>query len=249
MDDEAPLLRVEDLHKIYSLGETRVHALRGVTLAIERGGFVAIMGASGSGKSTFMNLLGCLDRPSAGRYLLEGVDVASLDKRALAAIRNRKLGFVFQGFNLLPRTSALENVSLPTLYSAIGKAERRSRAQAALALVGLVDRALHYPSQLSGGQQQRVAIARALVNRPSILLADEPTGNLDSRTSVEIMEVFQELNDGGLTIVLVTHERDIAQFAKRVLVFRDGSVRKDERVANRPRAREVLATLPALDDE
>ena len=219
-----------------------------MTLAIERGGFVAIMGASGSGKSTFMNLIGCLDRPTSGRYLLEGIDVATLDKRTLAAIRNRKLGFVFQGFNLLPRTTALENVALPTLYSAIGKAERKARAYAALELVGLADRALHYPSQLSGGQQQRVAIARALVNRPAILLADEPTGNLDSRTSVEIMGVFQELNDGGLTIVLVTHEHDIAQFAKRVLVFRDGAIRRDAPVANPPRARDLLATLPALDD-
>ena len=247
--EEVPLLRVEDLHKVYSLGETKVHALRGVTLAIERGGFVAIMGSSGSGKSTFMNLLGCLDRPTAGRYLLEGVDVATLDKRTLAGIRNRKLGFVFQGFNLLPRTTALENVSLPTLYSSIGKAERKARAHAALELVGLADRMLHYPSQLSGGQQQRVAIARALVNRPSVLFADEPTGNLDSRTSVEIMEVFQTLNDGGLTIVLVTHEHDIAQFAKRVLVFRDGSVRRDSSAATRPRAREVLATLPVLDED
>ncbi len=248
MEDEAPLLLVEDLHRIYSLGETQVHALRGVSLAIERGSFVAIMGSSGSGKSTFMNLLGCLDRPTSGRYLLEGVDVARRDKHALAGIRNTKLGFVFQGFNLLPRTTAFENVSLPTLYSTLGKAERRARTQAALALVGLADRALHYPSQLSGGQQQRVAIARALVNRPAILLADEPTWNLDSRTSVEIMQVFQELNDSGLTIVLVTHEHDIALFAHRVLVFRDGAVRKDYAVASPPRAREVLATLPELDD-
>jgi putative ABC transport system ATP-binding protein len=242
------ILRVENVHKYYDLGETRVHALRGIDAEVERGGFAAIMGASGSGKSTFMNILGCLDRPSSGRYLLEGTDVSNLDKRALAAIRNGKLGFVFQGFNLLPRTTALENVQLPTLYTRITKAEREERARAALDLVGLADRARHFPSQLSGGQQQRVAVARALVNRPSILLADEPTGNLDSRTAVEIMEVFQELNEQGLTIVLVTHEPDISQFAKRVIVFRDGRIRKDERVANRPRARDVLVTMPTLED-
>jgi putative ABC transport system ATP-binding protein len=242
------VIRVEDVHKYYDMGETRVHALRGVSADIEAGGFVAIRGASGSGKSTFMNLLGCLDRPSTGRYLLEGTDVAGLDKRTLAGIRNRKLGFVFQGFNLLARTTALENVALPTLYSPIDKAERRRRAVEALALVGLADRSTHFPSQMSGGQQQRVAIARALVNGPSILLADEPTGNLDSRTSVEIMEVFQDLNDKGLTIVMVTHEPDIAQFAKRTLVFKDGTIRKDEPVVNRPQAHEVLQTLPALED-
>jgi putative ABC transport system ATP-binding protein len=242
------ILAVEELHKYYELGETRLHALRGINASVEEGGFVAIMGASGSGKSTFMNILGCLDRPSSGRYVLEGADVSSLDKRQLAAIRNRKLGFVFQGFNLLARTTALENVQLPTLYTPITKSERESRARAALEMVGLGDRARHFPSQLSGGQQQRVAIARALVNHPSILLADEPTGNLDSRTSVEIMEIFQELNDHGLTIVLVTHEHDIAQFAKRVVVFRDGRIRKDDPVAQRPRARDVLATMPTLED-
>jgi putative ABC transport system ATP-binding protein len=210
------VLCVEDVHKYYDLGETRVHALRGVSLAIDRGEFVAIMGASGSGKSTFMNMLGCLDRPSTGRYLLEGTDVSQHDKKALAFIRNQKIGFVFQGFNLLARTTALENTELPTLYTKIDQAERQKRAAEALAMVGLADRAHHFPSQMSGGQQQRVAIARALVNRPSILLADEPTGNLDSRTSVEIMEIFQNLNDKDLTIVLVTHEHDIAQFAKRV---------------------------------
>lgn len=239
---------VRDAHKYYDLGETRVHALRGVSLEIQRGEFVAIMGASGSGKSTFMNILGCLDRPSSGRYLLEGIDVSQHDKRALAQIRNQKIGFVFQGFNLLARTTALENTELPTLYTKIEKIERRKRAVEALTLVGLADRMEHFPSQMSGGQQQRVAVARALVNRPSILLADEPTGNLDSRTSVEIMEVFQDLNDKGLTIVMVTHEHDIAQFAKRVLVFRDGKIRKDEPVIHRPRAAEVLKTLPTLED-
>jgi putative ABC transport system ATP-binding protein len=242
------VLRVEDVHKYYDLGETRVHALRGVSLAIERSEFVAIMGASGSGKSTFMNMLGCLDRPSAGRYLLEGTDVSQHDKKALALIRNQKIGFVFQGFNLLARTTALENTELPTLYTKIDQAERKKRAAEALAMVGLADRAHHFPSQMSGGQQQRVAIARALVNRPSILLADEPTGNLDSRTSVEIMEIFQNLNDKGLTIVLVTHEPDIAQFAKRVLVFRDGKIRKDDPVLNRPKASQILQTLPTLED-
>ena len=242
------VIRVEEVHKYYDLGETRVHALRGVSVAVGRGEFVAIMGASGSGKSTFMNILGCLDRPSSGRYLLEGMDVSQHDKRALALIRNQKIGFVFQGFNLLARTTALENTELPTLYAKIDKVERQKRASEALAMVGLADRAHHFPSQMSGGQQQRVAVARALVNRPSILLADEPTGNLDSRTSVEIMEILQNLNDKGLTIVLVTHELDIAQFAKRVLVFRDGKIRKDDVAVNRPIAREVLKTLPTLDD-
>ena len=243
-----PVIRVEDAHKIYEMGETRVHALRGVSVSIEAGGFVAIMGASGSGKSTLMNILGCLDRATSGRYVLDGVDVASLSKHELAAIRNRKLGFVFQAFNLIARTSALDNVALPTLYTRIPKEERAARAAESLRVVGLATHAAHFPSQMSGGQQQRAAIARALVNRPSILLADEPTGNLDSRTSVEIMDVLQSLNDAGLTIVMVTHEHDIAQFAKRVIVFRDGRIRKDEAVANRPRARDLLATLPALED-
>src|SRR5437899_10007348 len=189
------VIRVEDVHKYYELGETRVHALRGVSLEIRRVECVAIMGASGSGKSTFMNMLGCLDRPSSGRYLLGGIDVSKHDKRALAQIRNQRIGFVFQGFNLLSRTTALENTELPTLYAHLAKAEREGRAKAALEMVGLGARMDHYPSQLSGGQQQRVAIARALVNKPSILLADEPTGNLDSRTSVEVMEIFQKLND------------------------------------------------------
>jgi putative ABC transport system ATP-binding protein len=256
MDDDAQpvsaippaLLRVEDVHKYYAMGETRVHALRGVSLRVERGDFVAIMGASGSGKSTLMNIIGCLDRPSSGSYWLDGTDVAQLDKRTLAGIRNRKLGFVFQGFNLIARTTALENVALPTLYTAIDKVERRRRAAAALILVGLAERAHHFPSQMSGGQQQRVAIARALVNEPSILLADEPTGNLDSRTSVEIMQVLQNLNRNELTIVMVTHEPDIAQFAKRIVTFRDGMIRRDEAVTNRQDARRVLETMPALED-
>jgi putative ABC transport system ATP-binding protein len=242
------VIRVQDAQKYYELGETRVHALRGVNIEIERGEFVAIMGASGSGKSTFMNILGCLDRLTSGKYFLEGIDVAGYDKKALAQIRNGKLGFVFQGFNLLARTTALENTELPTLYARMDNTERRARATEALRMVGLADRAQHFPSQMSGGQQQRVAIARALVNRPSILLADEPTGNLDSRTSVEIMEIFQDLNDRGLTIVLVTHEPDVSQFAKRVVVFRDGKIAKDEQILNRPRASEVLRTLPSLED-
>src|SRR3989454_7978918 len=223
----AAVIRVEDAHKYYDLGETRVHALRGVSVEIQHGEFVAIMGASGSGKSTFMNMVGCLDRPSSGRYLLEGIDVSKHDKKALAQIRNQKIGFVFQGFNLLARTTALENTALPTLYTKIDNDERQKRAIEALALVGLADRMEHFPSQMSGGQQQRVAVARALVNHPSILLADEPTGNLDSRTSVEIMEVFQDLNDKGLTIVLVTHEHDIAAHAHRQVHLRDGRVESD----------------------
>ncbi len=247
-EDRQPVIRTEDVHKYYELGETRVHALRGVSVSVESGDFVAVMGASGSGKSTFMNLLGCLDRPSTGRYLLDGVDVATLDKARLAGIRNRMIGFVFQGFNLIARTSALENTELPTLYSQMGKVERRERAAKALALVGLEGRAQHTPAQMSGGQQQRVAIARALVMSPSILLADEPTGNLDSRTSVEIMEIFQRLNEEGLTIVLVTHEPDIAQFAKRMVVFRDGRISKDGAIGASASAAAVLETLPRLDD-
>lgn len=246
--DRATVIQVEDIHKYYDLGETRVHALRGVDLQVEPGAFVSVMGASGSGKSTFMNILGCLDKPSAGRYLLEGIEASSLSKKQLSAIRNRKIGFVFQGFNLLPRTTALENVELPTLYARISQAEGERRAREALALVGLSDRTEHFPSQLSGGQQQRVAIARALVNSPSILLADEPTGNLDSRISVEIMDILQKLNDDGLTIVLVTHEPEIAQYATRAIQFRDGRIRRDERIQNRPRASEVLKTLPRLED-
>jgi len=248
VDKAVEVIRVEAMHKYYQLGETRVHAVRGINVTIGRGQFVSIMGASGSGKSTFMNILGCLDRPSSGHYFLEGIDVSEYDKKALALIRNQKIGFVFQGFNLLARTTALENTELPTLYTKMNVRDRKKRASEALALVGLSERAHHFPSQMSGGQQQRVAIARALVNRPSILLADEPTGNLDSRTSVEIMEILQHLNDKGLTIVMVTHEHDIAQFAERVLMFRDGTIRKDDAVLNRPRATEVLKTLPTLED-
>ena len=247
-----PVIEVENLHKIYDLGEVQVHALRGISLTIWPGEFVAIMGASGSGKSTFMNLMGCLDRPTRGRYLLDGQDVAKLSKRELAAIRNRNIGFVFQGFNLLPRTSALENVELPLIYGGVPHEQRMQRAQESLKLVGLEGREEHHPSQLSGGQQQRVAIARALVNNPSILLADEPTGNLDSRTSVEIMEIFQRLNEErGITILLVTHEPDVARFAKRIIMFRDGKVRWDTAVEDRAVASEVLQTLPAIgeDDE
>jgi len=242
------IIQIDDVHKYYDLGETRVHALRGVSLQIERGEFVAIMGASGSGKSTFMNILGCLDKPTKGRYLLEGIEVSSLSKKELAAIRNRKIGFVFQGFNLLSRTTALENVELPTLYAHISKEEGRKRSEQALKLVGLGDRTMHFPSQLSGGQQQRVAIARGLVNRPSILLADEPTGNLDSRTSVEIMDIFQKLNSDGLTVVRVTHEPDVAQFAKRSIEFRDGKIRRDESIHDRPIAADVLKNMPTLED-
>jgi putative ABC transport system ATP-binding protein len=242
------VIQVQDLHKVYQMGETEVHALRGVSLEIKRGEFVAIMGASGSGKSTFMNIAGCLDKPTSGRYLLEGTDVSELDKRQLAGIRNRKIGFVFQGFNLLARTTALENTELPTLYARVDRAERHRRAVEALRMVGLAERMDHFPSQLSGGQQQRVAIARALVNRPSLLLADEPTGNLDSRTSVEVMEILQSLNQEGLTIVLVTHEHDIAQFARRNIIFRDGKVRRDEVIAEPASAAEVLKTLPVLEE-
>jgi putative ABC transport system ATP-binding protein len=242
-------IRVHDVHRIYQLGENRVHALRGINLEIAKGEFVAIMGSSGSGKSTLMNILGCLDRPTSGDYFLDGVNVAQLPKKELAAIRNRRLGFVFQGFNLLARTTALENVELPTLYAKIESDERLRRAKRALEMVGLAERLDHFPSQLSGGQQQRVAIARALVNQPSILLADEPTGNLDSRTSVEIMSILQKLNEEGLTIVLVTHEQDIAQYARRIITFRDGKVRRDERVAQPPRAADVLADMPALEQD
>jgi putative ABC transport system ATP-binding protein len=247
---DGAVIALDHVHKVYDLGEVQVHALRGVSLEIHRGEFVAVMGASGSGKSTLMNILGCLDRPSRGHYYLEGTDVSEMTKAELAQIRNRKIGFVFQQFNLLARTSALENVELPTVYAGVSVAEREKRAWQALERVGLADRAHHYPSQLSGGQQQRVAIARALVNQPSILLADEPTGNLDSRTSVEIMDIFQRLNEEeGLTVVIVTHEHDIAEYAKRALEFRDGKVRRDYSITTRLIASQVLPTLPTIADE
>jgi putative ABC transport system ATP-binding protein len=243
------LIDVQDLAKDYRMGAQTVHALRGVTLTIRAGEFVAVMGPSGSGKSTFMNLLGCLDGPTAGRYLLDGQDVSGLGASALARVRNQKIGFVFQGFNLLARTSALENVELPLLYGSLSSAERRSRANHTLEAVGLSDRADHQPSQLSGGQQQRVAIARALVNTPALILADEPTGNLDTRTSVEIMALLQTLNRQGMTVVLVTHERDIAEYATRVIYFRDGRLQRDERNAQPRDAQAELRDLPPADDE
>jgi putative ABC transport system ATP-binding protein len=245
----AAVIRLENVFKTYDLGEVQVHALRGVSFTVQTGEFVAVMGASGSGKSTLMNILGCLDRPTRGSYFLDGIDVSGMSKTELAHIRNRKLGFVFQQFNLLSRTSALENVALPTVYAGLPQAEREQRARESLERVGLGDRAGHHPSQLSGGQQQRVAIARALVNRPAILLADEPTGNLDSRTSVEIMEILQSLNEEqGLTVVLVTHEPDIALYSKRMLDFRDGKLRRDAIVTGRLSARDVLPNLPSADE-
>jgi putative ABC transport system ATP-binding protein len=248
------LVRVEGLRKSYSVGDVTVHALRGVDLTLSRGSFVAVVGASGSGKSTFMNILGLLDRPSAGHYLLQGEDVSGFDRDRRATLRNRLIGFVFQSFNLLPRTSALENVELPLHYGGNGgtrnPAERHRKAREMLAAVGLADRADHNPSQLSGGQQQRVAIARALVTEPELLLADEPTGNLDSRTSVEIMEILQRLNrERRITVILITHELDIAEYAERVVGFRDGCVVSDDGVARRREAAAEARALPALEVE
>ncbi|HVU31820.1 MAG TPA: ABC transporter ATP-binding protein [Opitutaceae bacterium] len=244
------VVEIKELHKIYDSGEVPVHAVRGVSLEIHRGEFVALMGASGSGTSTLMNMLGCLDRPTRGTYLLDGTDIAKLDRNELADLRNRKLGFVFQGFNLLARTTALENVELPMLYGRhrhVSSRDIRDRALKCLEIVGLANRADHFPNQLSGGQQQRVAIARALVNEPQVLLADEPTGNLDSHTSVEVMGVFQQLNDQGITIVMVTHELDIAHFTRRNLILRDGVVVRDEPVANRSNAEVEMRKLQAAD--
>jgi putative ABC transport system ATP-binding protein len=229
------VIRIEDLVRVYQMGEVEVRALDGVSLRITPGEFVAVMGPSGSGKSTFMNIVGCLDRPTAGRYFLDGVDVSGLDRDARAEIRNGKIGFVFQAFNLLARTSALENVELPLIYSADGQSskQRAEKARRCLDIVGLSGREDHMPSQLSGGQQQRVAIARALINEPKLMLADEPTGNLDTRTSEEVMAVFQNLNEQGKTVVLITHEQDISEYAKRVVVFRDGKLVEDRAVTNR----------------
>jgi putative ABC transport system ATP-binding protein len=238
------VIRVEGLRRVYSTGKTQVQALRGVDLTIDRGEMVAIMGASGSGKSTMMNILGCLDQPTDGRYLLDGVRVDGLSRNALADIRNTKIGFVFQGFNLLPRTSALDNVELPLLYDRTGRVgDTRAMAREALESVGLGDRLDHEPSELSGGQQQRVAIARALVTHPAILLADEPTGNLDSRTSVEVLALFQSLNDRGITIILVTHEPDIARYCRRIVELRDGRILRDVPVFDRHLATADLESL------
>jgi putative ABC transport system ATP-binding protein len=239
------IIEIKGLKKDYQVGEVSVHALRGVDMIIEPGEFVAIMGVSGSGKSTMLNILGCLDKPTGGKYDFDGVDINSLDKDALARLRNNKLGFVFQAYNLLPRTTALENVELPLFYnSRVRSKERKERAVAALESVGLTDRMHHMPNQLSGGQQQRVAIARSLVNDPVIILADEPTGNLDTRTSFEIMELFQSLNDNGRTIIYVTHETDIARFATRNVIFRDGRIQKESQVNDRLFAGAILKTLP-----
>ncbi len=246
---DGSLIQIDHLTKVYQLGEVDVHALRGVSLQVSKGEFVAIMGASGSGKSTFMNILGCLDKPTKGTYILEGIDVGKLSRDELAAIRNEKIGFVFQGFNLLSRTSAIENVELPMFYRSISHKLRKTKAMEALEKVGLGDRCHHYPNQLSGGQQQRVAIARSLVNDPSIILADEPTGNLDSRTSVEVMEIFQGLNSHGITIILVTHEPDIASFAKRQIVFRDGKIKSDRLNGSQRLASDVLKEMPLIDEE
>jgi putative ABC transport system ATP-binding protein len=240
-----PLILAESLTKTYVLGGDELHALDGVSLRVEAGEFVAIMGSSGSGKSTLMNILGCLDRPTSGRYLLAGRDVSQLGRGQLAEIRNQYLGFVFQNFNLLPRTSALENVELPLVYAGIPREERRARARAALERVGLGDRLNHRPAQLSGGQQQRVAIARSIVNQPRLVLADEPTGNLDSKTSVSVMALFQELWKEGLTILYVTHEPDVVRYASRVLVVRDGRILSDTRQSARRAADDVAGTIAA----
>jgi putative ABC transport system ATP-binding protein len=247
---EKTIIEITGLRKDYIVGEVTVHALRGVNMTIREGEFVAIMGVSGSGKSTMLNILGCLDKPSHGEYWLDGVNINTLNRDELAALRNKKLGFVFQAYNLLPRTTALENVELPLFYnSKVKSKERKERAIKALEAVGLSDRMHHMPNQLSGGQQQRVAIARSLVNDPVLILADEPTGNLDTRTSFEIMELFQDLNQRGRTIVYVTHEPDIARFATRNVVFRDGHIQKENMVTDRHFAREILKTLPVEIDE
>lgn len=248
--EAAPVIQLDHVHKTYTMGDVAVHALRGISLTIREGEFVAIMGASGSGKSTTMNIIGCLDRPTRGTYILDGQDVSEMSKDERADIRCQKIGFVFQGFNLLSRTSALENVELPMLYAGVDQGERDRRANEALAAVGLAGREQNHPNQLSGGQQQRVAVARALVNDPALILADEPTGNLDSRTSVEVMEIFQRLNrERGITLVLVTHEPDIAQYAQRVVVFKDGKISKDYQIEEPRDAAEELRNLPPVIDD
>ncbi len=246
-----PVIQLDHIHKTYTMGDVDVHALRGVSLTIREGEFVAIMGASGSGKSTTMNIIGCLDQPTRGHYILDGQDVSEMSKDERADIRCQKIGFVFQGFNLLARTSALENVELPMLYAGVETTQRGERAMEALASVGLAGREQNHPNQLSGGQQQRVAVARALVNNPALILADEPTGNLDSRTSVEVMEIFQRLNrERGITLILVTHEPDIAEYAQRVVVFKDGKIKKDYQIENQRDAAEELSHLPpVVEDE
>lgn len=250
MNNKKTIIEVRNLRKEFHMGDITVHALKGINLQIKEGEFVAIMGTSGSGKSTMLNILGCLDQPTSGEYFLDGISMGQLSKNELAALRNHKLGFVFQSYNLLPRTSAIENVELPLYYnSKVRSKERKERAEAALEAVGLKDRMHHMPNQLSGGQQQRVAIARSLVNDPVIILADEATGNLDTRTSYEIMELFQRLNEQGKTIGFVTHEADIARFMTRNVVFRDGHVIREEMVTNRNRAKDMLAALPVGDNQ
>jgi putative ABC transport system ATP-binding protein len=245
-----PVIELDHIHKTYTMGDVEVHALRGVSMTVRAGEFVAIMGASGSGKSTTMNIIGCLDRPTRGIYVLDGQDVSQMSKDERADVRCQKIGFVFQGFNLLSRTSALENVELPMLYAGLDGAERNRRAHEALESVGLAGRERNHPNQLSGGQQQRVAVARALVNNPALILADEPTGNLDSRTSVEVMEIFQSLNrERGITLVLITHEPDIAQYADRVIVFKDGKIKKDYAIEQPRDAAEELKSMPAIVDD
>jgi putative ABC transport system ATP-binding protein len=246
-DSSDIVIRIDHVSKIYRTGDIQVHALRNLSMSIHRGEFVAIMGPSGSGKSTLMNVIGCLDRPTKGKYFLEAADVSTMGKAQLADIRNKRVGFVFQSFNLVSRTSAMENVELPLLYAGVSGSERQRRAREALAIVGLSDRERNMPNQLSGGQQQRVALARALVNNPSIILADEPTGALDTRTSVEVMEIFQRLNrERKLTVIIVTHEPDISLYAERVIHVRDGRIASDERVTQRLDAAEALNNLPAV---
>jgi len=250
MPEAPPVIQLDHIHKIYTMGDVEVHALRGVSLTIREGEFVAIMGASGSGKSTMMNIVGCLDRATRGTYILAGEDVSQMSKDERADIRCQKIGFVFQGFNLLSRTSALENVELPMLYLGVDSAQRHQRAMEALAAVGLAGREQNHPNQLSGGQQQRVAVARSLVNNPALILADEPTGNLDSRTSIEVMDIFQRLNrERGITLMLVTHEHDIAQYAQRVVVFKDGKIKSDYQIDDPRDAAEELKNLPAIEED